>query len=159
MVVLQNPSNTARYTEGEVLNQGIISCISASSVGGMSGSPMLYYDQSEWKIGGMLVGGPAVHGHRKLLNILEAFNRNDRSACEFLITEMINPHVKRSKRMAKTLLKNYQLLPKLVHMMYFGEIENESFESMENSLNPKDILNHNLVYDCFRFIDELVNGF
>ena len=125
----------------------------------MSGSPMLYYDQSEWKIGGMLVGGPAVYGHRKLLNILGAFNRNDRSACESLITEMINPHVKRSKLIAETLLQSYPLLPDLVHDVYFREIQHESFELLENSLNPKDLLNHNLVYDCFRFIDELVNRF
>ena len=81
------------------------------------------------------------------------------SACEFLITEMIYPHAKRSKLIAETLLQSYQLLPDLVHDMYFRVIQHKSFELLENSLNLKDLLNHNLVYDCFRLIDELVYRF
>ena len=150
-------SDSAMYTEGVILNRGIISCISASSVGGMSGSPMLYCDQGEWKISGMLVGGPAVYGHRKLLNILGAFYDGDRNACEILINELENPLVKRSRVMAISLLDNYDILPELVHDMYFREIKLESLELQKKFLNPKDILNHNLVYDCFRFIDQVVN--
>ena len=75
-------NDTAMYTEGEVLKKGAISCISAASFPGMSGSPMLWLNEGEWKIAGMLVGGPAVRGHRKLLEVLEAFNKGKQQSAK-----------------------------------------------------------------------------
>ena len=59
-----------------IVSEGIMNSISDllaitnSSIGGMSGSPLMYHDGTEWCVCGILLGGPAVCGHRELLDLI-----------------------------------------------------------------------------------------
>ena len=151
-------TDVAIYTEGEVLRRGTVSCISASSVGGMSGSPVLWLSEGEWKIGGMLLGGPAVSGHRRLLNILRAINENNKVDCNRLIDEMANSRKTRNRKIGESLKKNIDPdLKYYVEKFYFEEIRQESLKLSRKGRDPKVALNHNLVYDCYSFISQIIS--
>lgn len=62
-------SNSLLWTKGKVISSGDLVAIDASSVPGFSGGPILYKDAQKWKIFGILLGGPAIQGHRELLSI------------------------------------------------------------------------------------------
>lgn len=70
-------SNSLLWTEGKVISSGDLIAIDASSVFGFSGGPILYKDAQKWKIFGILIGGPAIQGHRELLSIYSHMKFNE----------------------------------------------------------------------------------
>ena len=68
--------NQLVWTEGHIEKKGDLLAISNSSAGGMSGSPLLTYINNNWKVVGMLIGGPDVVDHYNLMK-LAACVKND----------------------------------------------------------------------------------
>jgi hypothetical protein len=52
--------NKLIYTEGTILKSTNLIAITNSSAAGMSGSPLLIKKNGQWKVIGILIGGPAV---------------------------------------------------------------------------------------------------
>ena len=63
--------NCLIVTEGMLNASSNLLGITNSSVGGISGSPPMYNNGNEWVSCGVLIGGPAVSGHRALIEIVD----------------------------------------------------------------------------------------
>ena len=64
-------ANCLIFTEGMLDTSSNLLGITNSSVSGMSGAPIMYNNGNEWVACGILLGGPAVSGHRQLLDIVD----------------------------------------------------------------------------------------
>ena len=47
----------------------------------MSGGPLIYCEEGAWKICGLLIGGPAVKGHRELVDIYQLKKAGQNREC------------------------------------------------------------------------------
>ena len=68
--LMEMKANCLVVTDGILTNSSNLLAITNSSIGGMSGSPLMYHDGTEWGVCGILLGGPAVSGHRELLDLM-----------------------------------------------------------------------------------------
>jgi hypothetical protein len=151
------PKNVLHYSEGEILAKSIISCISNSSVAGMSGSPLLFKDVDGWKITGILLGGPAVPGHRELIKILEDHENLKYNECENQINTFTsdNPSL---QRVANDLMLDFRTNNfKRTLINFYLRLINEEYLILtrQGSGLSKTKLNHNLVFDCSTFTQNL----
>ena len=143
------PPNKLTYTTGKIIGGTDLIAISNPSIGGMSGGPLIYCEEGAWKICGLLIGGPAVKGHRELVDIYQLKKAGEASEClkrlqkiEGLLSFLFY------KPMFDTLLLDFEYdfesfkenlincYYKLLKKTYWCEVK----------LNPdvKNILNHNL---------------
>ena len=75
------PPNKLTYTTGKITKDGDLIAISNPSIGGMSGGPLIYCEEGVWKICGLLIGGPAVKGHRELVDIYQLKKAGQNTEC------------------------------------------------------------------------------
>jgi hypothetical protein len=82
--------NRLHVVNGETLTETGVFSISNTSVPGMSGSAVLVNNGSTWAISGVLIGGPAVRGHREICEITELVNENQKAGAERVILALKN---------------------------------------------------------------------
>ena len=154
------------WTEGKIDKTGDLIAISNSSAVGMSGSPLLIFNDNKWKVVGMLVGGPAVVGHYHMLKLASFIDNHEKF--ESILKEINEFNELKRGCMLKGDFENIlylkkkfpDLLIRRLEFMYYDalistcdEIANEKGET-----ESKAMLNHNLVLPLNDYI-EILNSY
>jgi hypothetical protein len=146
--------NDLHVTEGEIITEGSIFCISNTSMAGMTGAAILTRMGTMWAICGILLGGPAVKWQRELCQIGEYVKKGS-----------VELTLKSLRKMKKNGYEFYwcdEMISKVTkgnnireHLKFAYTKTTSEFYDM---LNPDDrirLLNHNVGYNSFSFLNSL----
>ena len=149
-------ANCLVVTEGILNSISNLLAITNSSIGGMSGSPLMYHDGTEWGVCGILLGGPAVSGHRELLDLIALREKGEPE--QVIISETDNI----LKMQPALIFNGFSHLMLYYHYpetwketavgYYYSLIKCHcSFATLQGNASFASSLNHNLAHRCLEF--------
>jgi hypothetical protein len=142
---LQAKMKTGVLTEsyGTMIRRENLSCISAPTTVGFSGSPVLTQDRlGAWSVCGVFLGGPALAEHKKLLRLMVAYCR-DKDEAQEIIREFASSSC-RLLRSDSLLLSRSFLREKTFENCLKSMYSSAIYRSRQEGSRTIDVLNHNL---------------
>ena len=157
--------NQLIWTEGKILATGDLLAVTNSSATGMSGSPLLVFDNTDgqWKSCGILAGGPAVLGHYHFLQLASHYHDSSKSQEIFqdfrgLLQNQTPPLYGPNMIDSIEIMRNDPNKPSFIDVLktlykrsincYFEFIKDTSGEE-----ESKNLLNHNLVVPLSPYLE------
>ena len=150
-----NP-NCLVWTKGKLTSQLSLMSVTNSSIGGMTGGALIYHNGHEWVVFGALLGGPAVSGHRELLEVVrmrQVMNpQQDVISRIKAISKMKPGLIFRKFGELKRTYHDYDYWMSLALGIYYSLVKNHCmYASYAGNLGFQDKMNHNLVHRCLEY--------